>query len=74
MISHKTFNLPLDLNNVDGVFIKSEITKKRLKNIDIIIGSEATIILKKALKTVHNILKEINLSDEHSPIFSNLWY
>lgn len=64
MTSHKTFNLPLDLANSESIFFKSEASKKKLKEVDVIIWDEASMIPKKAIELVNKTLQDINENSE----------
>jgi len=59
MTSHRTFKLPLNLNDVETSFFKLESDKKKLRETDLIIWDEASMIPKKALEIVDRTLKDI---------------
>uniref|UniRef100_A0ABD2WRM7 ATP-dependent DNA helicase n=1 Tax=Trichogramma kaykai TaxID=54128 RepID=A0ABD2WRM7_9HYME len=65
MTSHKTFNLPLNLDQVEAIRFKSKNEKKRLYEADIIIWDEASMIPKKALEIVDLTLRD--LTDKNEP-------
>ena len=48
MTSHWTFTLPLDLNNIENAFLKLESDKKKIRESDVIIWDETSMIPKKA--------------------------
>ena len=52
MTSHRTFRLSLDLNDIEMSTLKLEIDKKKLREADVIIWDEASMIPKKALEIV----------------------
>lgn len=68
MTSHKTFKLPLDLANIENVFFKYDKDKIELREADIIIWDEASMIPKKALEIVNKTLQEVNNT---STLFGN---
>ena len=45
MTSHRTFHLPLDLSHIETAFLKLDSDKKRLREADVIIWEEASMIL-----------------------------
>ena len=47
MTSHRTFRLPLNLSNIKTSFLKFESDKKLLREVDVIIWDEASMIPKK---------------------------
>ena len=57
MTAHRTFRLPLDLNNIESSFLKLDSDKKKLREVDFIIWDEASLIPKKALEIIDNTLK-----------------
>ena len=59
MTSHRTFKLPLDLNNIENAFLKLESDKKKLRESDFIIWDEASMIPKKVLEIVNNTLQDV---------------
>ena len=50
MTSHRTFWLPLDLSNIESAFLKLDSDKRRLRETDVIIWDEASMIPRKALE------------------------
>ena len=64
MKSHCTFQLPLDLNNIEISTLKLEIDKKKLREADVIIWDEASIIPKKVLEIVNETLKDMSSNDK----------
>ena len=64
MTSHRCFRLPLDLGLSEISFIKSDSDKKKLRETDVIIWDEASMIPKKALEIVDRTLKDICRNDE----------
>ena len=63
MTSHRTFRIPLDLNSIESAFLKFESDKKKLREVDIIVWDEASMIPKKALEIVDQTLRDICYSD-----------
>ena len=59
MTSHKTFKLPLDLENIESAFLKLESEKKKLREVDAIIWDEASIIPRKTLDIVDKTLRDV---------------
>ena len=47
MRSHRTFRLPLYLSTIESAFVKLDSDKKKLREADIIIWDEASVIPKK---------------------------
>ena len=60
MTSHRTFWLPLDLNDIEISTLELEIDKKKLREADVIIWDEASMIPKKALEIVNKTLKDMS--------------
>ena len=60
MSSHRTFRLPIDLNDIEISTLKLEIYKKKLREADVIIWDEASMIPKKALEIVDKTLKDMS--------------
>lgn len=58
MTSHKTFRLPIDLTGVETSFLKLKSDKKRLRECDVIIWDEASMIPRKALEIVDKTLRD----------------
>ena len=63
MTSHRTFRLPLDLNSIETAFLKFESDKKKLREVDIIIWDEASMIPKKALEIIDQTLRDVCFND-----------
>ena len=63
MTSHRTFRLPLDLNSIETAFLKLESDKKKLREVDLIIWDEASMIPKKALEIVDRTLRDVCTND-----------
>ena len=59
MTSHKTFRLPLDLNNIESAFLKFESDKKKFREVTAIIWDEASMIPRKALEIVDKTLQDV---------------
>lgn len=59
MTSHRTFRLPLDLNNIEISFLKLDSNKKKLREVDLLIWDEASMIPKKALEIVNKTLQDV---------------
>lgn len=59
MTSHRTFRLPLDLTIIESAFLKLDSDKKKLREADVIIWDEASMIPKKALEIVNNTLQDV---------------
>ena len=66
MTSHKLFKFPLDLNDANTSFVKSDCDKKRLRECDVLIWDAGGTIPNKALEIANNIFQEsvkvLNLS------------
>ena len=58
MTSHR-FRVPLDLSRIETSFLKLEADKKLLREADIIIWDEASMIPKKALEIVDATLRDL---------------
>jgi len=59
MTTHRTFRLPLNLDNIETAFLKLEVDKRKLRESDLIIWDEASMIPKKALEIVNKTLQDI---------------
>lgn len=59
MTTHRTFRLPLDLSKIEISFLKLESDKNMLKNADLIVWDEASMIPKKALEIIDNTLQDL---------------
>ena len=59
MTSHRTFRLPLNLNDIEIAIFKLESDKRRLRDADVIIWDEASMIPKKALDIVDKTLRDL---------------
>ena len=64
MTSHRTFRLPLDLSNIESAFLKLDSDKKRLREADVIIWDEASMVPKKALEIVDKTLQDVSYNNE----------
>ena len=62
MTNHKTFKLPINVTNNETAFLKLESDKKRLRECNVIVWDEASMIPKKALEIVDNIFAIIVIS------------
>ena len=58
MTSHRTFKLPLDLSNIETTFLKLDSDKRRLRECNVLIWDEASMIPKKALEVVDKTLRD----------------
>ena len=63
MTSHRTFRLPLDLSKIETSFLKLDSDKKLLREADIIIWDEASMITKKVLEIVDATLRDLCKED-----------
>uniref|UniRef100_A0ABD2XAK4 ATP-dependent DNA helicase n=1 Tax=Trichogramma kaykai TaxID=54128 RepID=A0ABD2XAK4_9HYME len=61
--SHRTFKLPLNLEDTEIIFFKSQKDKRKLRDVDIIIWDEASMIPKCALEIVNKTLQDINQNE-----------
>ena len=52
MTSHRTFQLPIDLEKFDSLMIEREQDRKKLRKSDVIIWDECSMIPKKALELI----------------------
>lgn len=59
MTSHRTFRLPLNLSDRDTPRLTLETDKKKLREADIILWDEASMIPKKALEIVDMTLRDL---------------
>ena len=59
MTSHRTFRLPLDWSYIESAFLKFESDKKELREVDLIIWDEASMIPMEALEIVDQTLKDV---------------
>lgn len=59
MTSHRTFRLPLDLSNIESAFLKMDSDKKKLRESNVIIWDEGSMVPKKALEIVDRTLKDV---------------
>ena len=57
--SHRTFRLPLNLSEVEISTLNLETDKTKLREADVILWDEASMIPKKALEIVNNTLKDL---------------
>lgn len=64
MTSHRTFRLPLDLTEINTVFLKNDSDKRKLREAELIIWDEASMIPKNALEIVDKTLRDVCNSDE----------
>ena len=64
MTSHQTFRLPLDLSNIESAFLKLDSDKKRLREANVIIWDEASMIPKTALEIVDKTLQDVCYNNE----------
>ena len=63
MTAHRTFRLPLDLNNIESSFLKLNSDKKKLRKVELIIWDEASMIPKKALEIIDKTLKDVCMNE-----------
>ena len=61
--THKTFRWPLDIRNLETSILNEENDKKRLREIDVIIWDEASMIPKKALEIVDKTLQDVCINN-----------
>lgn len=59
MTSHRTFRLPLNLEEIGISMITSQYDKKKLREADLIIWDEASMISKKALEIIDKTLRDL---------------
>ena len=57
--THKTFRWPLNINDLELSILSQDCDKKRLREIDVIIWDEASMIPKKALEIVDRTLQDL---------------
>lgn len=63
MTTHRTFRLPLDLSSIENSFLKLESDKKKLRETEVIIWDEASMIPKKALEIIDRTLRDLCIND-----------
>ena len=63
MTAHRTFRLPLDLSNIESSFLKLDSDKKKLREVEVIIWDEASMIPKKALEIIDKTLKDVCMNE-----------
>jgi hypothetical protein len=63
MTSHRTFRLPLDLSNIESAFLNLDSDKRNLREADLIIWDEASMVPKKALDIVNKTLQDVCKSE-----------
>ena len=56
--THKTFRWPLNINDLETSILNTESDKKKLREMDVIIWDEASMIPKKALEIVDKTLQD----------------
>ena len=62
MTTHRTFRLPLDLSSIENSFLKLE-SDKKLRETEVIIWDEASMIPKKALEIIDRTLRDLCIND-----------
>ena len=63
--SHKTFKLPLDLTSTETSLVKLDSDKEKLRESDVIVWDEASMISKKALGIIDKTLRDVCNIDHH---------
>ena len=62
--SHKIFKLPLDMKNTENLIIKSDFDKKKIRECDVILWDESSMVPKKAFELVDKLIRDICNSDD----------